>query len=127
MKKVVFSFLFAVMLISVASAEITFDQQPEKIYNLGDRINIPLTITTSEGIYDFMEIFLICNSTQKEVAEENIALPANEAMNVQKSVLLIKKFIGLKRLKVRLECLLLARECIKNVKVDGHRRKVKQR
>ncbi|MBI2043778.1 hypothetical protein HYT24_00235 [Candidatus Pacearchaeota archaeon] len=93
MKKVVFMFLFAIVFISSVFAEITINEQPSEIYNLGDTINLPITITTSSGIYDYLHLVLICDGKIKEVSKDFIQVPANEAARIEKSIPLMKKLI----------------------------------
>jgi len=81
MKKWVFVFICMVFIASVVSAEIILNQQPNEIYNLGERINIPITVTSSIGIYDFMKTELICDGLLRELPKEEIVLPANEVVN----------------------------------------------
>jgi|TARA_Y100000310_G_scaffold244335_1_gene249073 hypothetical protein len=94
MKKVMFFLICAIFLVSFASAEIIINQQPNEIYNLGERINIPITLTTAEGIYDFLQVSLICNGQEKKLPKEEIDLPSNEVIKIEKSIFLIQKFIN---------------------------------
>ena len=94
MKKVMFFLICAIFLVSFASAEIILNPQTKEIYNLGERINIPITVTTSEGIYDFLQVSLICNGQEQKLPKEEIDLPSNEVIKIEKSVFLIKKFIN---------------------------------
>jgi len=94
MKKGFFYLVFLVFLVSFVSAEIIIDKQPNELYNLGENMNLPVTITTLQGIYGFIEFSLICDGIQKELPKEEISLAANEAMKIEKSTLLMKRFIG---------------------------------
>ena len=94
MKKVMFFLICAIFLVSFASAEIILNPQTKEIYNLGERINIPITVTTSEGIYDFLQVSLICNGQEQKLPKEEIDLPSNEVIKIEKSIFLIKKFIN---------------------------------
>ncbi len=94
MKKVMFFLICSIFLVSFASAEIILNPQTKEIYNLGERINIPITVTTSEGIYDFLQVSLICNGQEQKLPKEEIDLPSNEVIKIEKSVFLIKKFIN---------------------------------
>ena len=89
-----FSVVFAIFLLSFVSAEIIINQQPNDLYNLGERITIPVTISTSEGIYDFLEFSLICDGQEKELPKEEMELPPNEVIKIEKSIFLIEKFIN---------------------------------
>ena len=94
MKKVMFFLICSIFLVSFASAEIILNPQTKEIYNLGERINIPITVTTSEGIYDFLQVSLICNGQEQKLPKEEIDLPSNEVIKIEKSIFLIKKFIN---------------------------------
>ena len=67
MKRVTFLLICAIFLVSFVSAEIIINQQPKETYNLGERINIPITLTTSEGIYDFLQVSLICDGQEQKL------------------------------------------------------------
>lgn len=94
MKRAIFLLIFTVFLVSFTSAEMIINQQPKEIYNLGERINIPITLTTSEGIYDFLQTSLICNGQEQKLPKEEIDLPSNEVIKIEKSIFLIQKFIN---------------------------------
>ena len=94
MKKEVLLVTFALFLVSLVSAEIIINQQPAEVYNLGDRMTVPLTITTSTGIYDFLQVSLICDGQEQKLPKEEVDLPPYETIKIDKSILLIKKFIG---------------------------------
>ncbi len=86
--------LFLVLSVSSVSADIIINQQPDELYSLGERLVIPMTITTSDGIYDFLQVSLICDGKEQKFSKDEIDIGANEAKKTEKSVLLIKKFIG---------------------------------
>jgi len=86
--------MIAVFLLSFISADIIIDKQPNELYNLGENMNLPVTITTTQGIYGFIEFSLICDGIQKELPKEEVSLGPNEAMKIEKSTLLMKRFIG---------------------------------
>tara|TARA_Y100000034_G_scaffold65035_1_gene78698 strand:- start:20631 stop:22661 length:2031 start_codon:yes stop_codon:yes gene_type:complete len=94
MKRVTFLLICAIFLVSFVSAEIIINQQPKETYNLGERINIPITLTTSEGIYDFLQVSLICDGQEQKLPKEEIDLPSNEVIKIEKSIFLITKFIN---------------------------------
>ena len=94
MKRTLFTLIFTVFLISFISAEITINQQPKLIYNLGEEINLPITVTSENGIYDYLKIYLSCDNRIHFLPEEEISLAQNEKMEITKSIFLIDKFIG---------------------------------
>ena len=94
-KKVILILGFMVFLASLASAEIIINQHPKEIYNLGEEINIPITITSTEGIYDYLKVSLNCDNHVKILPKEEISLATNEVAKITKSIFLIKKFIGI--------------------------------
>ena len=51
-KKIILILLAVTLLASFASAEIIINQQPKETYNLGERIDIPITVVSTNGIYD---------------------------------------------------------------------------
>ncbi|MCH7949759.1 MAG: hypothetical protein IH875_04695, partial [Candidatus Dadabacteria bacterium] len=78
-----------------ASAEIIINQQPIEVYNLGDVLDTSFRLTTSQGIYDYLQISLICNNNERILPKEEISLSANGELIIGKSIFLINKFIGL--------------------------------
>ena len=89
MKKEVFSLVLALFLISFVSADIVINQQPDELYNLGEKITFPITIIASDGIYDFLQFSLICDGKEQKFPKETIDIAANEAKKIEKSILLI--------------------------------------
>ena len=67
MRRLVFSLIFIVFLISIVSADVIIIQQPNEVYSLGDTMNIPLKITTLTDLTSLFTINLICNGVQTEV------------------------------------------------------------
>ena len=93
-KKIILILGLVVLLVSFASAEIIINQQPKETYNLGERIDLPITVTSTNGIYDYLKISLNCKNLIQILPKEEISLSANEVIKITKSVLLIKKFVG---------------------------------
>ena len=93
-KKILLTLSFVIILASFASAEIIINQQPKNIYNLGGKINLPITLTSSQGIYDYLRLSLICENNIQILPKEEISLPANEVVKITKSIFLINKFVG---------------------------------
>ncbi|MDP3986721.1 MAG: hypothetical protein Q8P81_00675 [Nanoarchaeota archaeon] len=95
MKKwTIFLLLFLVLPLASAEAVIILDQQPKSVYSFGDRLNIPITVTTNQGVYDFLQVSLLCGAQQHVFPKDSVDLGAGEVKKIDKSVLLIKRFVG---------------------------------
>ena len=93
MKKVLIIMIISIFLISLASAEIIFTQQPKELYNFGDVVNLPLKITTLSDIQKFFTLNLICNGIDTEIHKEYITLKAGDEKSITPSVPITKLFI----------------------------------
>ena len=62
MRSVITVLVLVIFFAQFASAEIIISQQPIEVYNLGDVLDTSITLTTSKGIYDYLQISLICNN-----------------------------------------------------------------
>jgi len=93
MRKLIFILIFLSML-SFASAEIVLTKQPSELYNLGDKITIPIKITTFEDIQKLFTMKLICNGIETEIYKEYLFLSSGEEASRIPSIPLIKDFIG---------------------------------
>ena len=94
MKRIILTLLLVVLISSMVSAEMIINQQPSGTYNLGNYIESTITITTTTGIYDFLETSIICNGQAKELPDKIITLAPNEEERIDISLLLIDTFIG---------------------------------
>jgi len=95
MKKwVVFALLLLILPLASAETMILLDQQPKSVYNLGDKLNIPITVTSNQGVYDFLRVSLMCDSRTHNFPEDSIDLAPGEAKKIDNSVLLINRFVG---------------------------------
>jgi hypothetical protein len=97
MKKILL-FITALLLItsitSFASAEIIVKQQPNEIYNLGDSVNIPITIKTISGVSKVFEMNLICQDIQKQFYKNGISLGPGEEKTINPELILTNEMIG---------------------------------
>ena len=97
MKKILL-FITALLLItsitSFASAEIIIKQQPDKIYNLGDSVNLPITIKTISGVSKVFEMNLICQDLQKQFYKNGISLGPGEEKTISPELILTNEIIG---------------------------------
>jgi len=95
MRSVIILLVLVVFFAHFASAEIIISQQPIEVYNLGDVLDTSFRLTTSQGIYDYLQISLICNNNERILPKEEVSLSANGELIIGKSIFLINKFIGL--------------------------------
>jgi len=95
MRKIIFSLiLLATLLTSFISAEIIIGT-PNDVYNLGEEINIPLTITTNADIGAIFTPYLICDKISKEVYPKMyIPLKTREEKKLEINFELITEIIG---------------------------------
>ncbi|MBU2504044.1 MAG: hypothetical protein KJ879_03275 [Nanoarchaeota archaeon] len=88
-----FSLLLVLPMMS-AAATIIFEQQPKAIYNYGEKINLPITVTSAQGVYDYLQVSLLCSGQEYKFPKDSIGIIPGEVQKVDKSVYLIKRFIG---------------------------------
>ncbi len=62
-KKGLIALIFTILLTSFVSSEIIFTQPLKSSYNLGDEVNLPITISSLSDISENLGINLICNGT----------------------------------------------------------------
>ena len=94
MRRIIFSLVFVVFLISSASAGIVINQQPGGIYSLGDMLNLPLKITAVADIEQFFNMYLYCNGFETEIYREYIVLRAGEEKEINPYIPLTQGFLG---------------------------------
>jgi len=94
MRSVITVLVLVIFFAQFASAEMIISQQPTEVYNLGDVLDTSITLTTSKGIYDYLQISLICNNYETILPKEEISLISNGELIIEKSIFLINKFIG---------------------------------
>lgn len=87
--------ILAVFSVSLASAsQLTFDSQPNTLYNVGDIAEITTNIVTTTSLNDFFSINLICNGFESQVHQQYIILSAGQQTSISVQVPLIKSFMG---------------------------------
>lgn len=96
MKRGIISIALVIFLCAFVSAEIRILTEPvETIYNLGEVINMPVTIKTTSDISGNFKINLICNGTEKNLLTwAGIKLESGEEKSIPYSFELIKNTIG---------------------------------
>ena len=86
--------LLLLLIIPLASAEIIINQQPDRIYNLGDMIIIPVTLRSATGAAGNFQMNLICNGQEMNFYKNGVSLPAGEEKRIESSLILSKSIIG---------------------------------
>ncbi len=95
MRRLIFSLIFLIFLISIVSADVIITEQPKETYSLGDILDIPIKITAiNNPITNFATVNLICNGVQTEVLSQAIYLAAGEEFEGNIRVALIESVIG---------------------------------
>ncbi|MEM4326209.1 MAG: hypothetical protein QXU40_02820 [Candidatus Pacearchaeota archaeon] len=82
---------------SLGSAEIIINKQPNQIYNLGDVIQIPITIKSASSISGFFNVDLICGGSPLNFFRNTLRLSAGEEKRMEPSLALIKEVINDKK------------------------------
>ncbi len=86
--------LIITSLTSVISAEIIVKPSLKEVYNIGDSITIPVTITTISGISKVFEAFLICQDNIKGYSQDGVSLGPGEEETLEPTLLLTREEIG---------------------------------
>jgi len=94
MRRTIIFLISVILLTSLASADIIINQQPKEIYNLGDIINIPTTIKTTNNIQGSLQMDLICNGPTINFYKNGISLVAGQEKKIDASIVLTKDTIG---------------------------------
>jgi len=94
MKRILTTLLLAIMICSFASAEMIINQQPDKIYNIGDSVTIPVTIKTVTGVSAMFSMDLFCGSKQINFYKNGVKLLAGEEKVMDSSLVLTKDLLG---------------------------------
>ena len=94
MRKIIFTLILVTMLISMASAEIIINNQPNEIYNLGDSFSIPVTIKTLTEVTDIFNMDLICEGQTINFYKNGVSLLAGQEKKIDSSLILAKNLIG---------------------------------
>lgn len=86
--------LLIVPTLNLISATIIITQQPSPIYNLGDTINVPVTIKTTAGIAGTFQMNLVCPGQQMNFYKNGIVLGPGEEKKIESSLILSRSIIG---------------------------------
>ncbi len=94
MKRVLPIILIALMICSFASAEMIINQQPNKVYNLGDTVSVPITIKTMSGVSGMFSMDLLCGTKQINFYKNGVNLVYGEEKTMDASLVLTKELLG---------------------------------
>jgi len=96
MKKELYSIFFAVLLISFISAQIIIEKQPNEVYNLGESVQVPVTIKSLTDVAEIFQMNLICSGHEINFYKNGIDLNYGEQIKIvpAPSLVLTKNIIG---------------------------------
>jgi hypothetical protein len=83
-----------IFLISFASAQLTFNSQPNTLYNVGDVVDLAVNIVTASSVNEFFSINLICNGIETQVQQQPVILTAGQQVAIPVKIPLIINFIN---------------------------------
>jgi hypothetical protein len=93
------SFIFAIFVLALLitpfiSAEIIINQQPNKVYNLGDSVTVPISIFATSTISDDIHMDLLCGGKVVPFCQNGVDLGAGTGKNLECYLVLNKDKIG---------------------------------
>lgn len=94
MKKAVITLLLGIFLLSFVSSDIVISQQPEKLYNLGDTLNLPTKIVSPTEVKGTLTLNTLCNGIETEVYKADVELAAGDEQSLNPIIILDKSRIG---------------------------------
>jgi len=97
MKGGIIALFLMILLAGFISADMMFVNSVNSIYNLGDTINMPVTIKTLTDVSGTLELNLICNGTSVNFYKNGVNLDAGVEKTFDSSLLLINNVIGISR------------------------------
>jgi len=108
MKKGIFILMFGVLFISLASAQIIIEKQPNEVYNLGDSVQVPVTIKSLTDVAEVFQMDLLCNGHEINFYKNGIDLNYGEQIKIvpAPSLVLTKNIIGEVKGKCKIKCYL---------------------
>lgn len=114
MRKLLTLLTLTIFLISLASAEIIINQQPNEIYNLGDSIPVPLTIRASTDITGSLNLDLVCSGKSVNFYRNGISLSYGEDLTLAPppALVLTKDIMGTSRGNCKIKAMLTGEEPI---------------
>jgi hypothetical protein len=92
MRREILLLIVVILLVSNISSEIIIDPL-QKVYNLEDSFPVKLKIKTTNDVYDFFQVYLLCNSKESEFYKEYLILASGEERIISPSLKLTKEMI----------------------------------
>ena len=93
MKRGIILGILPLLLLTLVSATIIVNQQPESTYTYSQVIKVPVKITASENINNFLITELTCNENSFEIAKDVVFLKAGEEEQKTYSIPLSDNFV----------------------------------
>ncbi|MEJ2267889.1 MAG: hypothetical protein P8X70_02320, partial [Nanoarchaeota archaeon] len=90
-------FLISIILLSTISAQIIIQEQPEKIYNVGEIIETSFKLTTSTDLNpnSFFSTYLLCNGIETQVMQIPVGnMKAGEEKAFEIPIPILKEILG---------------------------------
>ncbi len=78
---------------SLVSAEILIQEQPRDLYNLGEVVNIPVKVSSLQGLTEFFSMQLICNGVETEINKQFVVLNPGEEKQISAAIPLSTQYI----------------------------------
>ena len=96
-KKVGIILAFSAMVLlflSFISSEIIFPESTKAIYNIGDSIDLPITVKASDEVSGILEVSLICSSQTINFYKNGVHVIIGEEKSLESSLVLVNSIIG---------------------------------
>lgn len=81
------------ILTSLASAQIIFDEQPASVYNLGETVNLPITIKPLQKTTGILEMNLVCQDNLINFYKNGVSVNAGVEKKLDAALILTKSNI----------------------------------
>lgn len=86
---------FVILFASMTSAvDIVMNNPKSEVYNLGDVINVPVTIKSNTEVYGNFEMDLICNGLEQNFHKSPVYLASGQEKKIESSLILTRNLIG---------------------------------
>lgn len=92
-ERIVFALVVCMFMISAVSAEL-FISQPNVVYNLGDELNISISVSPNENTNGFLIAKLVCGSSQVDISRNYLSVKASQQKTEDVSILIGNELIG---------------------------------
>lgn len=90
-----FAFIvLSLFLVSMVSATVELTTPAKDVYNLGETINLPITITADEATSNIFAVRLMCGLKEIEIYKEFLSMPVGAVKERDLTIPLVQTFIG---------------------------------